>query len=208
MIPNDLQFHWHQRSFSFCEVVLRRSRRCAAAGTCRTPGRCRAERGREGSGAGTVGPPAGERTATRRARWQARRRTRSRRVQQRKQERRPAGFGWVRLARVPESRRLEAQQAQSVRSARNHPLRLPPPFGCFLLPPFALSPSGNTRKAPPLQPAGGRRPRAKPDGCWSTAHTGVPASTSDPPRGSRYFPAALSPTTSLPTPPPKTSGAR
>jgi len=110
-----------------------------------------------------------------------------------------AGWAWrAWRALVPESRRLEAHQAESVRSARNRPLGLPQPLGGFLLPPFALSPSGDTRKAPPLQPAGGRRPQAKPGGCWSTTHTGVPASTSDPPWGSQYFPAALS----------KTSGAR
>lgn len=70
----------------------RRSRRCAAAATCRTPGSCRAERGRAGSAAGTVGPPAGAGTATRRAQGPARRRTSSRPVRKRRQERRPVGL--------------------------------------------------------------------------------------------------------------------
>lgn len=74
----------------------------------------------------------------------------------------------ARRARGPESRRLEAQQAEGVRFARNRPLGLPPPLRSFPLPPFALSPSGDTRKAPPLQPAGGGGSGAKPGGCRAT----------------------------------------
>lgn len=122
----------------------RRSRRCAAAATCCPPVR----RGAQKPGDKRRGncPAAGRRKDSCEARGRAGTQAHSLATA-------PGSAGeaagWARRC---ESRREEAQWATGVGHTRNRPLRLPPPAGCFFLPPSALCPSGATQKVPPFRP--------------------------------------------------------
>lgn len=100
-----------------------------AARPCAAEPSCWAE-----STEGTVATLADARTAARRAEWPARRRTRSRPL--------PEAQGEA-VGRA--QRCLGAPQAAGFSSASNRFLRLPLPFSCFPLPPYALSTSGARR---------------------------------------------------------------
>lgn len=115
---------------------------------------CSAElRHRSRSAAGTVRPPAGGRTAAMRAEWPARRRSRSRRLP----EAQGRMAGWLRELG---SRRAGSGSSPGRRllSSTQRPSRVTSASWLLPSPAFAESPSGATRRAPPLPP--GRTPQA------------------------------------------------
>ena len=114
---------------------------------------CSAElRHRSRSAAGTVRPPASGSTAARRAEWPARRRSRSRRLP----EAQGRMAGWLRELG---SRRagFESSPGRWLLPRTQRPSRVTSASWLLPSPAFAESPSGATRRAPPLPP--GRTPQ-------------------------------------------------